>query len=368
MTARRADDQRYLGEQLITYLGNKRALLGLIGKGMRLASQRLRKKKLVCLDAFSGSGVVARYMKQWASLLTVNDCELYSEIVNRCYLTNRTECDWDGVRTAAEEVRREVREHLHGGFITELYAPLRDDAIRRGERVFYTRRNAMIIDTARQAVEKLHEPLRPLLLAPLLAEASIHVNTSGVFKGFYKDGDGRGAFGGRGAHALRRILGEILIREPLLSQFECPCVVHRRDIDTLMAELGEQDVAYLDPPYNQHPYGSNYFMLNLIAAYRRPAEVSRVSGIPVDWNRSRYNVRTEAESALENLLSACPAKMVLLSYNSEGFVSQRALEALLKRLGEVKVFRASHPAFRGSRNLYKRRAHVSEYLYVLEKN
>ena len=38
-------------------------------------------------------------------------------------------------------------------------------------------------------------------------------------------------------------------------------------------------VLILDPPYNQHPYGSNYFMLNLICDYREPVEISAVSAI-----------------------------------------------------------------------------------------
>ena len=58
-----------------------------------------------------------------------------------------------------------------------------------------------------------------------------------------------------------------------------------------MEQLPPVDVAYLDPPYNQHPYGSNYFMLNLLASGREPAaeELSQVSGIPKNWNRSHYN-------------------------------------------------------------------------------
>ena len=35
-------------------------------------------------------------------------------------------------------------------------------------------------------------------------------------------------------------------------------------------EYADLDLAYFDPPYNQHPYGSNYFMLNLLVHYRRP--------------------------------------------------------------------------------------------------
>ena len=32
----------------------------------------------------------------------------------------------------------------------------------------------------------------------------------------------------------------------------------------LVKEIEPVDLAYFDPPYNQHPYGSNYFMLNII--------------------------------------------------------------------------------------------------------
>ncbi len=362
------EDERYLSEQLLTYLGNKRALLDLIGRGVRHASRRLGGRKLVCFDAFSGSGVVSRYLKQWSSHLIANDLERYSEVVNRCYLANRSACDIAAVEEAAAALREEVAERLRPGFIAELYAPRRDDAITRGERVFYTRRNAMILDTARQTIEGYDESVKPFLLAPLLAEASVHVNTSGVFKGFYKGRDGRGAFGGRAGNALSRILGEIGIHTPLLSRYECRCDVYRKDVDELAAEIPELDVAYFDPPYNQHPYGSNYFMLNLISEYKRPRAISPVSGIPADWNRSPYNVRLNAEAALEKLVSVCPARFVLLSYNSEGFVPRSALLALLERHGRVTCFRAGHPAFRGSRNLYKRKQRVSEYLFVLEKN
>ena len=74
----------YLTEQLITYIGNKRALLPFIGQGVSIVQNELGKDKLSCLDVFSGSGIVARYLKQFASSITVNDLESYSCIINRC--------------------------------------------------------------------------------------------------------------------------------------------------------------------------------------------------------------------------------------------------------------------------------------------
>jgi adenine-specific DNA-methyltransferase len=106
--------------------------------------------------------------------------------------------------------------------------------------------------------------MKDLLLGPLLSEASVHANTAGVFKGFYKNRHtGVGQFGGSGSDALTRILGRIVLEVPVLSLFECEYEVFQEDANALVHKLRGLDLAYIDPPYNQHPYGSNYFMLNL---------------------------------------------------------------------------------------------------------
>ena len=129
------------------------------------------------------------------------------------------------------------------------------------------------------------------------------------------------------------------------------------------------DVAYLDPPYNQHPYGSNYFMLNLLATGQEPdeAEISEVSGIPNNWNRSQYNKARYVQQALENLIDTIPAAFLLISFNSEGFIKPAQMENLLGKYGKVQRLECNYNTFRGSRNLQNRNIHVTEYLYVVDK-
>jgi adenine-specific DNA-methyltransferase len=143
--------------------------------------------------------------------------------------------------------------------------------------------------------------------------------------------------------------------------------VFREDANVLVREVEETDVAYLDPPYNQHPYGSNYFMLNLITHYKRPRKTSPVSGIPLDWNRSDYNKRGGAERALSKLVEHIKAKYLLVSFNSEGFISVEGMKALLGRVGRVEILETSYNTFRGGRNLRNREIYVREYLYLVEK-
>jgi adenine-specific DNA-methyltransferase len=176
-----------------------------------------------------------------------------------------------------------------------------------------------------------------------------------------------GQFGGNNRDALVRILGDIGLPFPVWSRFECRVDIFREDAAILAGRLPDHDLCYLDPPYNQHPYGSNYFMLNLLADYRRPRKISRVSGIPEDWNRSAFNKAQGALAAFGRLAEKVRAKFLLISFNSEGFIDKQRMLDLLYRLGHVSVLETRYNTFRGSRNLRQRDIHVREFLYLVEK-
>jgi len=362
------EKEEFLTSQLITYIGNKRSLLGFIGDGIKRVQKKLNKNKLRMFDVFSGSGIVARYFKQFSELLIVNDLEKYSTLINECYLSNENELNFFLLREYYNEIIENINKGLIKGIISECYAPNDDKNIMPDERVFYTARNAMYIDTARQLIGKLPQEVQKYFLAPLLSQASIHANTSGVFKGFYKNKEtGIGQFGGKNQDALFRITGDIELPFPIFSNFCCDTLVYNRDSNEIIKILPEVDIAYLDPPYNQHPYGSNYFMLNLILDYTYPENTSKISGIPENWNRSDYNKENRALKALTSLVENINAKYVIISFNSEGFISAEEMKNMLKKKGGLEVLEIKYNTFKGSRNLKTREIHVKEYLYLLEK-
>ena len=363
-----AEKSEYLTKQLITYIGNKRALLDFIGSGIGTVQKKLNKNKLKMFDVFSGSGIVARFFKRFSELLIVNDLEKYSAIINDCYLSNENEINTLLLQEYYNEIIEELEKSQKKGIISELYAPKDDTQIKQNERVFYTSRNAMYIDTARQLIGKIPQKEQKYFLAPLLSEASIHANTSGVFKGFYKNKEtGIGQFGGKKSDALFRITGKIKLPFPVFSNFNCKTIICNDDSNKITGELPEVDIAYLDPPYNQHPYGSNYFMLNLILDYNYPQKASKISGIPENWKRSSYNKSNEALKSLTELVENIKAKYVLISFNSEGFITALQMEKMLKEKGKLEVLETKYNTFRGSRNLNNRALHVKEFLYLLEK-
>lgn len=388
------ENTEYLQSQLITYIGNKRSLLPFIEKAVNIVRKELHKDKLTCLDIFTGSGIVSRFLKQYSSFIAVNDLEKYPCLINQCYLTNKSEnLDKKLIELhnqLTEKINRKMDDievskkngtYKAPGFISELYSPKDENNIQDNERCFYTPYNANYIDIARQLIDKeIPDEYKCFFIAPLLSEASIHANTAGIFKGFYKNSKTKkGQFGGNGKNALSRILGQITIPLPVFSNFNSNFQIFNQNANELVLDssLYENagpdktfDLAYFDPPYNQHPYGSNYFMLNLIADYNPPEEdkISKVSGIPKNWNRSSYNKKKQVCSVFFDLVNNVKARYVLVSFNSEGFISKEEMTQLLKQCGTVQVLESQYNAFRGSRNLKEREIHLKEYLFLVKKN
>ena len=361
----------FFSSHLITYIGNKRRLLPFLYRCFSRIRDRIGKDKLVIFDGFVGSGASARLLKAFASELHVNDLEDYSETINRAYLTNRSDVDlgklteyidWLNENKLNVKVRRI-------GFIEQNYAPKDDLNIQSGERVFYTNTNARIIDNVRLLIDKIPEPYRTLALASLLVRASVHTNTSGVFKGFHKR-NGIGHFGGQGENALARIKQEICLDTPIFSDFECDVFVHKQNINMLVldSKLPDFDLVYYDPPYNQHPYGSNYFMLNLINSGKDQEIQDGVSGIASDWNKSAYNKRRIAENAMDNLIRDTRSRFIAISYNDEGIIPIDSFKKILSRYGNWELMEQDYNTYRGSRNLCDRSIKVKELLWILEKN
>ena len=364
------EDARYLTRQLVTYIGNKRGLAGPISQAVLDVRNRLGGRKLKSMDLFAGSGFVARLMKQHSSLVASNDLELYAQAIGECFLADRNE---KLSSEAAEHATRLNRAAFDGasrdGFIRELYSPADDHNIQEGERVFYSNDNARRLDFYVQELAKLPDEIRCLLLGPLLSSASIHANTGGVFKGFYKDKrTGIGKFGAAAGDATSRILAPITLEVPVQSVFRSEHEVFIRDANDLASELEMFDLVYIDPPYNQHPYGSNYFMLNLLTNYERPTDISRVSGIPKDWNRSGYNVKKRSLSLLHDLFEKISARFLLVSFNSEGYVSIEDIRSALESYGRVDEEIMKYNTYRASRNLRDRSIHVNEHLFLLDRD
>ena len=113
------------------------------------------------------------------------------------------------------------------------------------------------------------------------------------------------------------------------------CRAHCMDANDF-ADSVETDVAYLDLPYNQHSYLSNYHIWESLVRWDKP-EVHGVACKRVDCRerKSDYNSKRRHVAAFTDLVDACARRLV--SFNNEGYQARPELEALLRTQGEVFV-------------------------------
>ena len=357
----------YTQNNLITYIGNKRKLLNHIEKEVQNIKQKLKKDLITSFDGFSGSGSVSRLLKYHSSDLIVNDLEEYSYVINHCYLLTPSDEKKQEINRIIDELNN--LEYNVEGPICSSYAPKDTYNVQKGERAFYTRENALIIDTIRKKIDTYPKEYFNYLISPLLVKASINTNTSGVFKGFHKK-NGVGHFGGKDeVNTESRITKKIILNKPVFSsqKHQCDVFIYKKDINILINELPMVDIAYLDPPYNQHPYGSNYFMLNVIIE-NKSENISEVSGIPKDWNRSDYNYYKKAIKSMKELINKSieKTKYIILSYNNEGIIPLDEWDKIFDPY-HITKYEYPYDAFKGCKNLKNRENKVIEIMYLISK-
>ncbi len=370
---------------LISYIGNKRRMLEPLAEV--IAPLRRDSGETTFLDPFCGSGAVSRLARHLGFRVHAADWEPYAAVVSAASLENDPE-EIDALFAACGGAAA-CFERLNAclvprtPYISLHYAPRDTEAPRLGEeRLFYTAENARFIDAVREEIDVLlpgtattdddSPPARArrIVLASLLHVASVHANTSGVFKAYHR------GFGGLGRDALGRILRRM--------QLEIPAIpsgprgrASRTGIDAFLAGASG-DVCYLDPPYASHQYGSNYFMLNTILLWDRPPVDDRrdenghllaKAGIRPDWvqTRSEFCSRRTAPDAMRRLLARVDARYLVLSYSSDGIIPLDDLTQMLAETGELRVRTVDYTTYRGGRQSSTKSVRNSEFVFVVDR-
>ena len=164
-------------------------------------------------------------------------------------------------------------------------------------------------------------------------------------------------------------MGKIKLDVPIWSNLKYNSRIYNNDINEVIEQLPNTiDLIYDDPPYNQHPYGSNYFMLNVIIENRMPEDISKISGIPKYWKRSNYNYEKKAFTSMKELIdkSIEKTKYILLSYNNEGIIKPDEWTKIFEPYN-VTRYEYLYDTFKGSRNLRERNNKVIEIMYLISK-
>jgi len=295
---------------VIKYLGSKRTLVPVLGAMASAVEAR------TAVDLFTGTTRVAQEFKRLGMTVTASDIATYSEVLSDSYIaTDATAVDVDELRGTLAALSA-----LPGrpGYFTRTFCE---------ESRFFQPKNGARVDAIRDVLESdfRGSPLFSILLTSLILAADRVDSTAGQQMAYLKDWAPR-------AHR------DLELRVPEL----LPGAGHtiRGDARDVVTALPPTDLMYLDPPYNQHRYFTNYHVWETLVRWDRP-EPYGVARKRIDsrdeLTKSVFNRKRQMPSAFGELLAAARAETVIVSYNDESWITAEQMMGALRDAGHDEV-------------------------------
>ena len=293
---------------MIKYIGSKRRLVPVLAEIAR-AVQATR-----ALDLFTGTTRVAQAFRADGAKVTAVDITRYAHTFAQAYVSTEL-----GPRRAVALDRAVADlDALPGrpGYVTDVFCT---------QARYLTADNGARVDAIRAAIADRHRGtwLEPVLLTALVEAADRVDSTTGLQMAYLKQWAPR---------ALRRLV----LVAPSIPHGPKGRAVHG-DATAVVGRLGRFDLAYLDPPYNQHRYESNYHVWDTIVRNDQP-DTYGVACKRVDLLerslRSPFNDRAHARDALATCLREVDARVIVVSQSNEGWVSHDELVELCAARGK----------------------------------
>lgn len=323
-------------------------------------------------DFFSGTTNVARYYKKLGYKIYSSDVMYMSYCLQKAYIENGDEPSFSALLphiTGASsklfatplEIVLEFLDNIPNvqGFIFKNYTPEGTKHLAQ-PRMYFSNENGLRIDAIRMQIEDwkeqnlITESEYYILLACLIETISFYANVAGVYAAFHKKWDPR---------AVKRLTMRPIETIPNT----VPNFVHYGNSLDIVDDINV-DIIYLDPPYNERQYLPNYHLVETIAAYDNP-EIKGVTGMREYENKK--STFCNAKTALRDLdyvAKRAKYKYFVLSYNTEGIMSQDDILMVLSQYGEVALEEFQYLRFKSNNNgLAKTKKHVYEQLYILKK-
>jgi len=282
----------------------------------------------VVADLFSGSARVAHALKAAGWRVVANDHLAFAQVL----ALGTVQADAERWSLRAQKLLAEL-SHLPPapGWFTHTYAH---------EARYLHPVNAARLEAMREAIRRLDpEPeLAAILLVALLQAADRVDSTAGHQMSFMRDWAPR---------ALKPL--ELRLPELLPRPASGPCSALCLDAVEL-APMVECDVAYLDPPYDQHAYLSNYHMWETLVRWDRPETYGRAQKrVECRTRRSAFNNRTTIGPAFARLVAGLRAPTLIASFGAEGFLARADIETSLGERRYLSVLEVPHRRYAGTR-------------------
>lgn len=294
---------------MVKYIGSKRTLIPkILGIVHSLPDVRST------IDFFSGTSRVGHALKAAGYRVLSNDLMTYAHTIATCYVQADRE---DVIKDATKLVTEFNRLGGTPGYFTETFCE---------KSRFFQPKNGARIDAIRDAIEKKHlDPeLKSVVLVSLMEAADRVDSTTGVQMAYLK------SWAARAHNNIQLRVPDVLSRPT-----HDKCEAYQLEAQTAAKTL-TADLAYIDPPYNQHSYLGNYHIWESLVRWDKP-DVYGIACKRVDCRdrKSEFNMKKLALDAMRRFIDAVQCKFLVVSFNNEGYIPREEMESLLSVKGDV---------------------------------
>ena len=343
----------------LNYIGSKKSLLDFIDYVIQKVNKRLKtddSSQISFFDGFAGTGIVSKYFNRKYNYRTIsNDLEYYSYLISYSNLKVPYTEKLENLIIYLDQLTQTNNENYN--LITKNYSPAGED-----NRMFWTETNTHKADAIVEEInnqlenETINHDEWKFLMASLLVSIDKVANTASVYEAYLKQ------FKKTAQNQFKLIP---VHSSPIIMNQESNTVFNL-DINSPLIFENEYDIIYLDPPYNERQYSSNYNALNYIARYDSKLEIYGKAGLIKNYNKSKFCSKANAEKEFSQIINNLKAKYILVSYNNEGIISQDKFIEILKNKGRVTLYKKIYKKFKSSDK--QENETVFEYLYLCSVN
>ena len=340
----------------LNYIGSKKSLLHFIDYVIEIVNTQFKKKNDVkFLDGFSGSGIVGKYFnKKYGFNVYSNDMEYYSYVLSYALLQVPYTEKLENIIIQLNKLTKPIDKNKFN-LITENYS---EDG--KEKRKFWTVDNSQKADAIIENITtQLHKKTITddeyfFLLASLLSSFDKNANTASVYGAYLKKYK---------KSALKTLeVKPIHIDKDIINYKKN--INFNLDINNETISDNKYHIVYLDPPYNNRQYSSNYHPLNFIAKYDSSIIPYGKTGLLENSNKSNYSISKNVENSFKSLIENINTKFILLSYNNEGIMDSDTIKQILEKKGKTTLYKYKYKKFKSQ--ITQNDETVYEYLYLCE--
>jgi adenine-specific DNA-methyltransferase len=356
----------------MNYIGSKHTLLSFLDESI---NQIVDKDCTVFCDLFAGTGAVGAFFKKKGYKIISNDIQHYSYVLNKQYIGNHKVLSFTNLYVVLPDLQ-EIDEHKRKDFVCEYLSRIIGEkgfifnnycpsgtSNSQFSRMYFTDFNGKKCDAIRTEIENwfskkyINENEYYYLLATLIENIDKLANTASVYGAYLKQ------FKKSAQKELMLNPIELIIND---SDHEVYC----EDINVLIKKI-KGDILYLDPPYNQRQYATNYHILETISKYDNPEIFGKTGLREYSKQKSLFCQKGKVLSAFSDLILNADMRYIFLSYNNEGIMSHNEIKEIMSKRGKYGYFIKDYSRFKADKT--ENRNHIAdkttEYLhYVIVDN